>query len=81
MTEPEDLVRSTTRAIAGTVRDVPPRRGTRPVHGLCSPSPACGGRHASGPARAARQKMQRMRQVAAARQFQNSSRIIPEVRT
>jgi hypothetical protein len=26
MTEPEDLVRSTTRAIAGTVRDVPPLR-------------------------------------------------------
>jgi hypothetical protein len=41
---------------AQTARQTVPRRSTRPVHALCSLSPACGGRHASGPARAARQK-------------------------
>jgi DNA-directed RNA polymerase specialized sigma24 family protein len=39
MTEPEDLVRSTTRAIAGTVRDVPPLRLAPAVDDLRSFAP------------------------------------------
>jgi hypothetical protein len=44
MTEPEDLVRSTTRAIAGTVRDVPPLRLSPAADELRSSAPRAGRR-------------------------------------